>query len=498
MSVRPPLLAWVQPSSGVEGEDLPDTLGEAGFDVLKLSPGSPLPEGCALRVIAPSAFPSLREVEAELERDPCPTLLLADDDAGDRQADELIARRPQDDLALRQDGAASLARRLHRLLARAIAAGPDLRTRDPLTGLMSRPAFEQSAEPLLAELTPDQPAALIVLDLDHFAEINGLHGRGPADDVLAEVAQRLVRAAMPGDLIGRLGGDAFVLLARRDQRELLWMLAELAREAIAASPCRVDTGRLDIEASASAGMTYLSPGVSLTEAFADAERALAAAKAAGRQRTLTHSSSRRSADSLVADDEARTKVVSARAAQLIAQAGSRLSDATRHRADEDPLTGVWNRGYFNRRLQREFVLARRDHRPLSVALIDLDHFRPFNDNHGQPIGDVVLRRVAELAQACVRSVDWIARFSGEVFAVVTPGDTREAAAVAERIRDEIARANIPTLSGEAVQITVSVGVAAFDESIEQPTELVERALEALQRAKSTGRNRVSLHATAAA
>lgn len=494
MPARQPVLAWVQPLDAAADDLLRHALAGAGFDVRVVAPGQPLPEEADLRVLPLSALLDREEIVNELERDPCPTLLLADDEAQDQLADELVARRPQDDVELRHTPSASLVRRLHRLHARSVAAGPDLRTRDPLTGLLSRPAFEAAAQPILAGLTPDRPAALILIDLDHFAAVNDRQGHVAGDAALAEVAQRLIRAAMPGDLIARFGGDGFVLLARRDQRELLWMLAEMAREAVAGSPCALP-GRPPMTLTASAGMTYLSPDLSLAEAEADAQRALATAKAAGRQRTLTHVSVRRAIEATpdIGIDGSRSKAVSARAAELIAQAGFRLLDASRQRIDEDPLTGAWTRNYFDRRLQREFMLAHRDHRPLSLALLDIDHFGPFNDSHGQPTGDIVLRRVVELARGCIRSVDWVSRFDGESFALVTPGDAQEAVAVAERIREEISRADIPTLSGEAVQVTVSVGVAGFDDSIGQPLELVDRAVAALLNAKTTGRNRVSLH-----
>lgn len=496
MSVQQPVLVWVQAADTSADELLRQAVSDAGFRVRTLTPGQALPDEADVRVLPVDACLDADELVGELERDPCPTLLLAGSDAQELQAHQLVAHRTQDDVALRESPAASIVRRLQRLHARAVAAGPDLRSRDPLTGLWSRPAFEAAAQRQLEALTGDVPAALILLDLDHFAAVNERHGHAAGDAVLGEVAQRLIRAAMPGDLLGRFGGDGFVLLARRDQRELLWMLAEMGREAIAASPI-VLPGQAPMPLSASAGMTYVTPGMTLGDAIADAERALATAKAAGRHRTLTHVSGRRAFEAVAEQghDISRTKAVSARAAELIAQAGFRLLDASRQRIDEDPLTGAWTRSYFDRRLQREFALAHRDHRPLSLALLDLDHFGDVSDSHGQSTGDIVLRRVFEVARGCIRSVDWVARFDGQSFAVVTPGDAQEAAAVAERIRDGIARADIPTLSGEPVQVTVSIGVAGFDDSIGQPTELVERATQAMLRAKAEGRNRVTMHET---
>lgn len=166
---------------------------------------------------------------------------------------------------------------------------------------------------------------------------------------------------------------------------------------------------------------------------------------------------------------------------------TRLHEETERLATTDGLTGLLNRRTFNTVLDRRFREADRYRRPLSLLLLDIDHFKKVNDTHGHPAGDAVLRGVARIAQRCARETDAVARYGGEELALILPEtDADGARAVAERIRKAVEAAQHPTEQG-AVRVTVSIGVATQGPS---PEEMVEGADKALYRAKQGGRNRV--------
>lgn len=154
-------------------------------------------------------------------------------------------------------------------------------------------------------------------------------------------------------------------------------------------------------------------------------------------------------------------------------------------ATRDGLTGLRNHRTFQEVLASEMQRALRAKRPLSLLLLDVDHFKRFNDSFGHPAGDEVLRRVASLAEKAVRQVDVVARYGGEEFVVVLP-DADEAAArlAGERVREAIAAESWPQRA-----VTVSIGAATLSPRIEGREMLVALADRALYAAKHAGRNR---------
>jgi len=167
-------------------------------------------------------------------------------------------------------------------------------------------------------------------------------------------------------------------------------------------------------------------------------------------------------------------------------------EAHRHEATHDRLTGLFNRGRILDQLGRELTRARREHRPLSVVIADIDHFKPINDTHGHQAGDEVLRQVGQRLLAVCGERDCAGRYGGEEFLLVLPGcDATRAAEVGEQFRDSIARE--PLQAGRVqVSLSVSVGVASTERSEEQAATLIHSADEALYRAKAAGRNRVEI------
>jgi diguanylate cyclase (GGDEF)-like protein len=165
-------------------------------------------------------------------------------------------------------------------------------------------------------------------------------------------------------------------------------------------------------------------------------------------------------------------------------------EAHRHEATHDRLTGLFNRGRVLDQLGRELTRARREHRPLSVVIADIDHFKPVNDTHGHLAGDDVLRQIGQRLMSICGERDCAGRYGGEEFLLVLPGsDAARAAEVGERLRDAIVRE--PLQAGRVqVSLSVSVGVASSERAEEQGHALIHAADEALYRAKAAGRNRV--------
>jgi diguanylate cyclase (GGDEF)-like protein len=159
----------------------------------------------------------------------------------------------------------------------------------------------------------------------------------------------------------------------------------------------------------------------------------------------------------------------------------------------DPLTGVANRRAFDSTLEREWARAIRGKKPLAVAMLDIDHFKLYNDSYGHREGDACLQKIAQVCSASiVRASDLFARYGGEEFAVVLADVDPEAGVmVAERVRAAVESLGIPHSKKEGGVVTVSIGVAAmFPEKGISSGELVERADRALYRAKDGGRNQV--------
>lgn len=160
-------------------------------------------------------------------------------------------------------------------------------------------------------------------------------------------------------------------------------------------------------------------------------------------------------------------------------------------ATMDPLTGAYNRRTFHEIAERELSRAKRYGQPLSIIVLDIDHFRPLNEKHGHRTGDQILQLIADLIRGALRKEDMLVRYGGEEFLVMlneVPGPG--AVVVAGRIRKSIEAAAIEA-SGHSFSLTVSVGVSArLDEGPESIEDLLGRAEEALKLAKQRGRNRV--------
>lgn len=157
----------------------------------------------------------------------------------------------------------------------------------------------------------------------------------------------------------------------------------------------------------------------------------------------------------------------------------------------DELTGLYNRRYFDRHLNVMLGKAQEQERDMALMILDIDHFKAVNDNHGHDIGDAVLREFAARLKRNIRGVDLACRFGGEEFVVLMPDtDTGQAEAVAERVRQSMAEKSFDVGAARPLSVTVSVGVSIKESLADTPESMIKRADVALYRAKREGRNRV--------
>lgn len=162
----------------------------------------------------------------------------------------------------------------------------------------------------------------------------------------------------------------------------------------------------------------------------------------------------------------------------------------------DGLTGAYNRSYMDELLRREFEQAREHNWPLSLIFVDIDRFKQLNDNHGHAVGDQALCHTTRLLDFSTRDTDMVARYGGEEFVIILPGvDSRTASALGQRVVEAFRNEELIIESGEALQITISAGLASFDEytAFEHCSALLHAADQAMYQAKAQGRNRLVVH-----
>jgi diguanylate cyclase (GGDEF)-like protein len=173
----------------------------------------------------------------------------------------------------------------------------------------------------------------------------------------------------------------------------------------------------------------------------------------------------------------------------LAEANARLAQL----AVTDGLTGLYNHRHLHERLTLEVERSQRSGLPLSLLMLDVDHFKQFNDTFGHPAGDEVLRQLARVLNDTRRANDVVARYGGEEFALILVDTAKfTAAKVAERVRERVAAHDFSDAAQRAGKISVSIGVATFPDDGADAEGLVRTADTALYAAKRAGRNRVVL------
>jgi len=185
-----------------------------------------------------------------------------------------------------------------------------------------------------------------------------------------------------------------------------------------------------------------------------------------------------------------TRLILLGAAVMLAYAIVRRAQRLLHLAARDRLTGVYNRGQFDLALAREMEISRRRQEPLSVGVLDLDHFKQVNDTLGHAAGDQVLIAVASRLSSGIRATDVVARYGGEEFVVLFPGTDRNAAAVRIEALRALVSATPVAVEDHHVRVTFSAGIAQSPADGLDPTALLTRADMRLLAAKRAGRDRV--------
>ncbi|MGR9088670.1 MAG: GGDEF domain-containing protein, partial [Gammaproteobacteria bacterium] len=182
----------------------------------------------------------------------------------------------------------------------------------------------------------------------------------------------------------------------------------------------------------------------------------------------------------------RTRSLQAKNEELL-----RLNAKLEELAVTDALTQCFNRRYFNENIRQDCARSERYGHPLSLIILDIDHFKRINDSFGHLAGDQVLRDVAGILRGIVRSSDKLSRYGGEEFAVLMPNtNLAEACSMAVRLREAVAGYAI-TYDGKAIRATISLGVAEWLPEYGKVAErLTNAADQSLYKAKSDGRNRV--------
>ncbi len=187
-----------------------------------------------------------------------------------------------------------------------------------------------------------------------------------------------------------------------------------------------------------------------------------------------------------------TRLILLGVATILAVTIVRRAQRLLYLASRDRLTGLFNRGHFDRALRAAMERSRREGQPLSVALVDVDHFKSINDTYGHALGDRALQQVAQLLDRTMRRTDVVARYGGEEFAILLGGTGRDAArARVEAIRREVADTPIDLGEGQVLHINFSAGIAGIpdDAGVVTAKGLVAKADERLLAAKRGGRAR---------
>jgi diguanylate cyclase (GGDEF)-like protein len=175
----------------------------------------------------------------------------------------------------------------------------------------------------------------------------------------------------------------------------------------------------------------------------------------------------------------------------LALANLRLHETLRNLSVRDPLTGLFNRRYMEESLEREVRRAARSKRPLGIIMLDIDHFKEFNDTYSHEAGDTLLRELGSSLQTYIRGEDVACRYGGEEFILILPDTTLDAASQrAEQLRAAVQRLTLQHRSQSLKPVTISVGVALFPDHGGSGDDVLRAADAALYRAKADGRNRV--------
>ena len=363
---------------------------------------------------------------------------------------------------------------------------------DPLTGLANRRKLDEYFNTFLISKDIAASLCLILLNIDHFKQINNLFGHGEADQILKKMGQLLRQCALGVGIIARTGGDEFVIGLQDGSLEQGKALAEFLRTQIEAYDFNGSENSITASFGVACGMDS-----SAKKLLQKADQCLFEAKSQGRNCVVTsrefdgkiaHADDQ---DLLFYDLENRIQVEVGRMTDKVISKARAIAKLYQEAADRDGLTGILNRGFLDRLLFREFEKARKYQRKLAVMLLDLDHFGQINKTYGFPTGDRSLKIAADVFRQKVRAGDWLTRYGGEEFCIVMPDtDLNVGCQVAERTRLALSQTHITAYNGQHFQITVSIGVVELREEDQDLITFLQRVSDKVNQAKQGGRNQI--------
>ncbi|QDS95781.1 Response regulator PleD [Roseimaritima multifibrata] len=433
-------------------------------------------------VVETASFEKTRQCEAYCNQFACPVLFVAQPEDLDGIVNGLLAKN---DVCLAGSPLNLVAARLAKIQqAQRVMV-------DPLTGVQRREAFFNFVQRWSMTATEEDPLSLLLIDLDHFKGFNDRFGQAAGDETLQRFAQAVRQLGSQSPLIARLGGQEFGLLLNVEE-PLAMDIAEQICEA-----ARNLEVRRDGKTTVSIGVASRKDVKRLDQLHEIADEALFAAKAEGRDRVRGYSQI--TAESLLSGEdpnlvslENKSRVLGERVTSFVAQRSRQILQALRAEAESDGLTEFYNRRYLDRRLELQFRHHQESGQPLSIALLDLDHFGLFNKKYGWPTGDRALTTLRDVILANIRAEsDWVGRYGGEEFCVVLPGTSLEdALVVCKRLRAATAGTVFDSTAGDPLRLTISVGVVECVPADSCPQDVIERVSQQTLRAKEEGRDRV--------
>ncbi|MCF2145976.1 GGDEF domain-containing protein [Desmonostoc muscorum LEGE 12446] len=362
---------------------------------------------------------------------------------------------------------------------------------DKLTGIANFRKFNDHAIELLTSKEDSEPVCLIYLDIDGFKFINDSHGHIAGDQILQEVGQILQKYSLGAGIVARTGGDKFAI-CMRGNAEQGKAFAEFLRTQIETHEFKLDEMSC-VNLTASLGVVPMTGHSSVEQLWQEINQCIYAAKQKGRNQVVTTEEFDAIADAsgqdkLITDFEHRIRVTAERMITEMVLKASRLAKKYRAEAEHDGLTEIFNRRFLDRLLLREIEKFHKYQQPLTLVLLDLDHFGEVNRTYGFPTGDQALRTAAQVFQSNIRAVDWVTRYGGEEFCIVmSDTNLNMGCQIAERIRLVLSEEILTAYNGQRFQITASIGVVEFMPE-DSPVSLLQRASDKVREAKKNGRN----------
>lgn len=404
--------------------------------------------------------------------------------------------RACDEVCLDSDPLSLLQHRITMTLNRCSACHiPQLESIDSLTGVLNRSFFYSYLERVLSQQWVQAHHSFLLINIDHFKALNDTWGHACGDQVLVELAACIRDFAPSTASIARVGGEEFAVFLQAHRDDSSDLASELCEYIAFRAFCVNSVQPEGVSCTVSVGVTtVVKQHVEVQEVLRLAREALYAAKARGRNQVvhseqLLQEALQKGTRPELETFENMTRVLTERIGEVLAGKGRRLFEEIRKQADHDPLTGLFSRRYFDRRLSFEWNNARNSQNVFSLGLIDVDFFGEVNKTHGWPTGDKILQDVAHVITQECRSQDWVARYGGEELCVIM-SNTRlqDAQHVLERVRKKVESVTFYSTNQKIVPITVSIGGTSFRSEDVESSALLERVSSLLLRAKQQGKN----------